>query len=75
MRLDGLNATNDLEKSYLFASRFQKMYVCDSNYGNSPNLDHILKKNYISNICLSEDEIIKGLLQLNPNKGAACRAR
>jgi hypothetical protein len=71
MHLDGLNATNHLDISNLFASRFQKNYVPDFTSGNTSNLDHILRRfDIISDISLTENEIFKVLLNLNPNKGA-----
>jgi hypothetical protein len=68
MHLDGVSATNHLVISNLFASRYQKMFVPDSSPGNTHNLDHKLRKFDILDINLIEEEILKGLLQLNPNR-------
>jgi hypothetical protein len=46
------------------------MYVPDSSPGNTPNIDHMLRKFDISDINLTEEETLKGFLQLNPKKGA-----
>jgi hypothetical protein len=69
MYLENNSASNPLHMSYLFASRFQKIYNRLSN-SNIPDLSYIENQFNISNIILTPEDIYKNLISINCNKGA-----
>jgi hypothetical protein len=69
MHLEQSSASDPQHISYLFASRFQKVYNPISDSPN-PDFSYIDKKFDISYIDLSLEDIYKSLLNLNCYKGA-----